>query len=189
MDDSAQSGLKDPGRRTLLKFGVAGAVVLAMVPLFVRRGQKPVAKGYQNLRQADLDLWRALTPAMLLGSLPADPAVREPLMAEILLRIDGAISLLRAPLRKATMDMLDFVEMAPAHGLSGGFWGDWREASLDDATRVLESWSTSRLTMLRACYRSLHDFVMGSWYAMPQSWGVVGYPGPPQLPKIPGVNA
>lgn len=183
------AGPKNPGRRTLLKFGVAGAVVLALVPLVVRRGDKPLAQGFRHLRDADLDLWRALIPALLADALPSDPAARGAAVGEILLRIDGAIDLLRAPLRKATMDMLDFVEMTPPRGLSGGYWGRWRDASVEDATRVLGAWSTSRLAMLRACYRSLHDFVMGAFYAMPQGWAATGYPGPPALPKIPGVTS
>lgn len=187
--DGSTASLKNPARRRLLKFGLAGAVVLAVVPLLVRREDRKLAAGFLQLREADVDLWRALIPALLAGSLPADAAAREPLVVEILHRIDGAIALLKPSLRKATIEMLDFVEMAPARGLSGGFWGDWREASVEDATRVLDSWSGSRLELLRACYRSLHDLVMGSWYAMPQSWAAVGYPGPPVLPSLPGARA
>jgi hypothetical protein len=180
-DTPAAAELKSPARRHLLKVGIAGAVVLAVLPLFVHRDGKPVAKGFQHLRDADVDLWRALIPAMLAGVLPDDPAAREPLVVEMLYRIDGAVALLRPSLRKATVDMLDFVELSASHGLSGGYWGSWHDATVADTTRVLDSWSTSHLAMLRACYRSLHDFVMGSWYAMPQSWAAVGYPGPPQL--------
>jgi hypothetical protein len=179
-DAPAERAPANPSRRRLLKIGIAGAVVLAAVPLFVR-DEKTLAKGFQQLRDADVDLWRALIPAMLGGVLPADAAAREPLVAEILYRIDGAIALLRPALRKATFDMLDFVETKAPRVLSGGYWGAWHGASVEDAAGVLESWSTSKFDLLRVCYRSLHDLVMGSWYAMPQSWAAVGYPGPPQI--------
>lgn len=181
MDGTPTEEIRSPARRRLLKFGLAGAVVLVTVPFIVSREAKPRAAGFAHLREPDLELWRAIIPAMLAGVLPADAAAREPLVAEIVQRIDTGLELLRPSLRKATFEMLDFVELAPPRGLSGGFWGAWREASVADATTVLESWSTSRLQLLRACYRSLHDFIMGSWYGMPQSWAAVGYPGPPQL--------
>lgn len=181
MDGTPTPEIRSPARRRLLKFGLAGAVVLAAVPFIVGREAKPRAAGFAHLREPDVELWRAIIPAMLAGVLPADAAAREPLVAEILHRIDAGLELLRPSLRQATFEMLDFVELAPPRGLSGGFWGAWREASVADASTVLESWSTSRLQLLRACYRSLHDFVMGSWYGMPQSWAAVGYPGPPSL--------
>lgn len=181
MEGAGPRELKNPARRRWLKFGLAGAVVLAVTPLFLRRAAAPPAPGFHHLREADLDLWRALIPAFLADALPVAVTEREPLVMEILHRIDTGLLLLRPPLRQATFDMLDFLETAPPRGLSGGFWGAWRDASVADATAVLESWSTSRLQILRACYRSLHDFVIGSWYAMPQSWTVVGYPGPPKV--------
>lgn len=189
MDASGTGELKSPARRRLLKYGLAGAVVLAAVPLVVNREGKKRAEGFAHLREPDVELWRAIIPAMLAGTLPADAAARAPLVEEIVRRIDLGIELLRPSLRQATFELLDFVELAPPRGLSGGFWGEWRDATVEDATTVLESWSTSRLQLLRACYRSLHDFVMGSWYAMPQSWAAVGYPGPPQIPALAGASA
>jgi hypothetical protein len=180
------SELKSPSRRHLLKIGVAGAVVLAIVPLFIGRENKAVAPGFKYLRASDLELWNALVPAFLAGSLPDDPATRAPLLAEILVRIDMSIALLRPSLRSATMDLLDFVETKAPRGLSGGYWGSWADATPEQSTAVLESWSTSSIALLRDCYRVLHDVATGAWYAMPQSWSVVGYPGPP---KIAGVNA
>jgi hypothetical protein len=171
----------NPGRRRLLKVGLAGAAALALVPLFMSRGDKKLAEGFHHLREPDVDFWRAVIPALLAGVLPEDAGARKPLVDEILHRIDLGMALLRPSLRRQTIEMLDFLQTAPAHGLSGGYWGDWRDATIQDATAVLHSWSTSRTQLMRACYRSVHDFVMGSWYAMPQSWPAIGYPGPPVL--------
>lgn len=173
----------NPARRRLLKYGLASAAIIAVAPFAVRRQPPAVAAGFVHLRERDVAIWRALIPALLADALPEASAQREPLIAEILLRIDGALGLLRPPLRQATLDMLDFVDLAPPRGLSGGYWGRWRDASVAEASAVLESWSTSRLELLRACYRSLHDFVMGAWYAMPQSWSAIGYPGPPAVAR------
>lgn len=178
-DTAAAPALQNPSRRRLLKIGVASAAVLALGLTLARPKSQAVAAGFTRLRGQDLDLFRALIPALIGSNFPADPAAREPLMAELLLRIDGAVNLLQPALRKATLDLLDFVQLAPVHGLSGGFWGDWKNASVEDATAVMQSWSESRVDVLRASYNALRGLVIGTWYGMPQSWGATGYPGPP----------
>lgn len=178
-DTAAAPALQNPSRRRLLKLGVAGAAVLALGLTLARPKAQAVAAGFTQLRGADLDLFRALIPALLGDTFPVDAAAREPLMQEMLLRIDGAVALLQPALRKATLDLFDFVQLAPVHGLSGGYWGSWDKASVADATAVMQSWSTSSVDVLRASFDALRGLVIGTWYAMPQSWPATGYPGPP----------
>lgn len=178
-DTTAAPALKNPSRRRLLKIGVASAAVLALGLTLARPKSQGIAAGFTRLRAGDLDLFRALIPALLGGNFPADAAAREPLMAEMLLRIDGAVNLLQPAIRKATLDLFDFIQLAPAHGLSGGYWGSWEKATREDATAVMQSWSTSPVDVLRASYNALRGLVIGTWYGMPQSWGATGYPGPP----------
>lgn len=178
-DTAAAPALQNPSRRRLLKIGLAGAAVLALGLTLARPKSQAIAAGYSRLRAGDLELFRALIPALIGSNFPADAAARAPLMAELLLRIDGAVNLLQPALRQATLDLLDFVQLAPVHGLSGGYWGSWEEASVEDATAVMHSWSTSSVDLLRASYNALRGLVIGNWYGMPQSWAATGYPGPP----------
>lgn len=180
MDASADRSLRNPSRRRLLQVGVAGAVVLALVPLFTRE-QKRVARGFQHLREPDLDLWHALIPALLAGLLPTEAVPRDAVVEKILKRIDGSLALMQPSVRAQVLKLYDFVEMAPARGLTSGFWGDWSAATPDDARRVLESWSKSRLRLLRGSFQALRSFASGGWAGLPEAWAVTGYPGPPSL--------
>jgi hypothetical protein len=42
----------------------------------------------------------------------------------------------------------------------------------------LQGWRTHRFGMLRGAYAALHDLVLGAWYAQPDAWAAIGYPGP-----------
>lgn len=178
-DSTAAPALQNPSRRRLLKIGVAGAAILALGLTLARPKSQTVVAGFTQLRAGDLELFRALIPALVGSTLPVEPAAREAVIAEMLVRIDGAVALLQPALRKATLDLFDFVQLAPVHGLSGGFWGSWQNASVEDTTAVMQSWSESRVDILRASFEALRGLVIGTWYGMPQSWGAVGYPGPP----------
>jgi hypothetical protein len=45
----------------------------------------------------------------------------------------------------------------------------------------LESWRHSRFDLLKSGYAALHDIIFGAWYAHPDSWESIGYPGPPEV--------
>jgi hypothetical protein len=53
------------------------------------------------------------------------------------------------------------------------------EASAEDIARFLERWRHSSIALLRSGYQALHELVMAAWYGNAQSWGRIGYPGPP----------
>lgn len=36
-----------------------------------------------------------------------------------------------------------------------------------------------RFDLLKSGYAALHDLILGTWYAQPESWAAIGYPGPP----------
>jgi hypothetical protein len=35
--------------------------------------------------------------------------------------------------------------------------------------------------LLQQGYQALHDLVLAAWYARPDSWPAIGYPGPPEV--------
>jgi hypothetical protein len=45
----------------------------------------------------------------------------------------------------------------------------------------LAAWRSSRLALLQSAYAALHDLSFGAWYAQPESWTDIGYPGPPEI--------
>jgi hypothetical protein len=51
-------------------------------------------------------------------------------------------------------------------------------AAQDD---VLADWRDSRLAVRRSGYAILRKLTQAAWYAAPEAWPAIGYPGPPQI--------
>lgn len=60
--------------------------------------------------------------------------------------------------------------------------GRFTSASLAERQRVLEAWRTSALPDRRKAYRALSGLVNAAYWAHPQTYPHVGYPGPPRFP-------
>lgn len=50
----------------------------------------------------------------------------------------------------------------------------------------LEGWRTSRLELLRSGYQAVKRLAHATYYASPETYARVGYPGPPDVPQPPG---
>ena len=74
-----------------------------------------------------------------------------------------------------------------------GFLGTFIAASPRPFTRAtpaeqdarLEAWRRSRFTMLRSGYQALKRLTDAAYYSSPEVFARVGYPGPPEVPKVP----
>ena len=74
-----------------------------------------------------------------------------------------------------------------------GFLGTFIAASPRPFTRAtpadqdarLEAWRRSRFTMLRSGYQALKRLTHAAYYSSPEVFARVGYPGPPEVPKVP----
>ncbi|MGZ3429573.1 MAG: hypothetical protein ACXVCV_23140, partial [Polyangia bacterium] len=53
--------------------------------------------------------------------------------------------------------------------------------SPDAQDEVLADWRDSRLALRRSGFAALRKLTQAAWYAAPEAWADVGYPGPPQL--------
>jgi hypothetical protein len=49
----------------------------------------------------------------------------------------------------------------------------------------LEAWRRSRLALLRSGYQALKRLAQATYYASPEVFARVGYPGPPDVPAVP----
>lgn len=98
--------------------------------------------------------------------------------------VDGvrqAVSALSPAAQRDIGELFMLLNIGPARGALTGIWGPWSEASAADITGFLERWRHSRLALLQAGYHALHDLILAAWYAEPESWADIGYPGPPAL--------
>jgi hypothetical protein len=49
----------------------------------------------------------------------------------------------------------------------------------------LEAWRRSRFALLRSGYQAVKRLALASYYSSPESYPLVGYPGPPEVPRLP----
>lgn len=170
-------------RRSLLKLGVAGSVVLGTTSLVgglagCGKREQAIAQGFTFLRDADVVLFRALTPVVLGSALPTDAAAAAARTAEVLKRIDIAGLLLGPPSQIEVYKLFDLLHMRVTRWLTTGVGAPWNEASAEDITNFLERWRGSSISLFNAGYRLLTKLVAASYYGIPETFEMAGYPGP-----------
>jgi hypothetical protein len=173
----------DLTRRSLLKLGVAGGVVLGTTSLVAGlagcgKREQAIAQGFAFLRDADVVMFRALTPVVLGDALPAEPALRESRIVETLKRLDGACFLLEPHAQGEILKLFDLLHLRVTRWLTTGVSAPWAEAETADIVSFLERWRDSSVGTFNAGYRLLTKLVAASYYAIPETWPLSGYPGP-----------
>ncbi len=157
-------------RREFLKTGLAGALLLNVA------GCTRPAQG--NGRTVVLT---ALIPVFLAGVLPRGGATRPELIARTVAGVDKAIAGLALATQKEVGELFDLLSFTPTRMIVAGVWSPWPEASAEAIGRFLESWRNSRFDLLKSGYAALHDLIFSAWYARPDTWTAIGYPGPPKV--------
>ncbi len=157
-------------RREFLKTGLAGALLLNVA------GCTRPAQG--NGRTVVLT---ALIPVFLAGVLPRGGATRPELIARTVAGVDKAIAGLALATQKEVGELFDLLSFTPTRMIVAGIWSPWPEASPEAIGRFLESWRNSRFDLLKSGYAALHDLIFSAWYARPDTWTAIDYPGPPKV--------
>lgn len=168
-------------RRTFLKAGVLGALVLAAGGGIYRTTRPATAQRFvlDGGARTALD---AIVPAILAGSLPGDAAARARAVRAATERVHQTILGLPLATQKEVQDLFGLLALAPARRLLAGVKHDWASAPPDEVAAFLQDWRVHRIGLLRTAYQALHDLVLGSWYSDPAHWAAIGYPGPvPEL--------
>jgi len=161
-------------RRTLLKAGLAGSVLLGAGGVWYAATREPVAPG--RLDRATHAMFAAIAPVILAGVALPQPSATGDIVAGVEIAYGG----LSAAAQKELGDLFGLLSFAPTRLVLTGV-SDWHQASQADVAAFLESWQRHRFALLRGAYAALHDLVLGAWYARPGSWEAIGYPGPPEV--------
>ncbi len=172
----------NPGRRALLKAGVAGAALLLagrwLAPAFAAT---PRERAYAFLTAEDAVILRRIAPVLLQGALPQNPEPQQAAITEVIAGVDQTSVFLAPGVRKELRDLFNLLNLGVTRALLAGVWKPWEQASDEDVAKFLSNWRDSRFGLLRSAYTALHDLVIGSWYSNPKSWPRIGYGGPPTL--------
>ena len=165
-------------RRSFLKLGVAGAIVLAAGGAVYRLAYAPTPAQRFVPDAAAATLLAALIPSMLGPVLPTDPAARASAIEQTVGQVGAAIAGLPLASQKQVRDLFGMLSLAPVRRLLAGVAGGWERAAPADVDAFLQRWRRHRLRTPQTAYHALHDLIIGAWYAQPANWAAIGYPGP-----------
>jgi hypothetical protein len=130
-------------------------------------------------RETNPDVLAVIVPVLLAGALPADPAQRKGAVANTLDGFDLAVAGLTPSVQAEIAQLFALLRIAPLRIIATGIVGPWSRTPPERVAAFLEAWRFSRIGKLRSAYDALHQLVFAAWYGRPQSWRVIGYPGPP----------
>jgi hypothetical protein len=167
-------------RRGFLKITFAGAAALSTMSAGATLSgctSSAPAGGMKLLRAEDLELLRALTPAVMKGKIaPGDSAAIE----QTLQSFDTLLVDLSAPVVAGVQQAFDVLSFAPTRGLTTGQWSSWSKASLSDAESALARLRDSGIGLLNAIYAAVIRLIASAYYLIPENATTTGYPGPPK---------
>lgn len=157
-------------RRVFLKTGLAGGLLLNVAAC-----TNPAKDGG---RQAVL---AAVVPVILAGALPGNGELFREQLSRTVAGVDQAIAGLPLASQEEITQLFELLSFAPTRILVAGLWSPWPDASPQAIGGFLESWRNSRFDLFKSGYAALHDLIFAAWYARPETWAAIGYPGPPKV--------
>ncbi|MGO8969298.1 MAG: gluconate 2-dehydrogenase subunit 3 family protein [Myxococcaceae bacterium] len=170
---------RSPSRRSLLKRGLVGSVLLAVGGagfLALRAGKRvPLpAGGLKVFSEREYGVLDALARRFI-GTLPGWPSVDEVGVAQAVDRIaQRAEPSVQAELKQ----LLGLFDNALAGFLFGGRTEPFTALDAAAQDRVLEEWRDSGVALRRTGYNALRTLVLAGYYQSPLTWKPIGYPGP-----------
>jgi hypothetical protein len=170
------------GRRSFLKFGVAGAALLAVgggTWLGTRRtAPAPGLTGpFTVLSPEEASVFLALSERLL----PPRPGFPSPLDVDLPRRIDGLLSIMQEEAQHEVRQLVRLLENALAGLLLDGQWKTFTASTPEQQDARIRGWQMSRYRIRRTGYRALKKIVYSSYYGARETWAAIGYPGPPPI--------
>lgn len=134
------------------------------------------ASGMKHLRSEDLDLLRAMTPAVLKGKInPGDTDAID----QTLQSFDTLLEDLSTPVVAGVLQAFDVLNLGLTRGLTTGQWASWSKASLKDAENALARLRESSIGLLNAIYAAVIRLIISAYYLIPENAASTGFM-PPQ---------
>lgn len=161
-------------RRLVLKYGLAGAAVLVAGGVGVAlQGtvMRQPARALRVLGAQEYSILAALADRIAPGA--SDRQVAE--------KIDDLLAISEPELGAELQLLLRFLENALPGVFFEGQPRPFTARSPEAQDETLRAWRSSALTVRRTGYRALQALVLGTYYADPQTYAQVGYPGPPDF--------
>jgi hypothetical protein len=165
-------------RRTILKYGLGGASVLALggVGLSMRQTRMFVPQvPLQVLSEREYSILSSVAETILPGT-QGYPSARDVQIAE---RVDAALFACDDGVQSEFKQLLALLESAVAGFVLAGRSAPFSTLSYDERWKVLDSWRSARVRLFRTAFKAIHGLVTASYYSAPQVHDRIGYPGVP----------
>ncbi len=165
-----------PSRRALFKLGVGSALALAVVGGGAWLWRPGLSSG--RLTPTGRSVFRAVARAVLEGSLPPDVAARERALDAHMVQLDVVIDGLSPATRSDLDQMLALLSVAPVRVWLTGLASDWDQAALQEVQAALRQMRADPQPLRQQTYHALRDLNNAAFFARPEHWPLLGYPGP-----------
>ena len=170
-------------RRTVLKFGLGGAALLAVsgVGLGLREGVlRTPAAPLQVLGPMEYSVLAAVADRML----PAGDGFPSAATLQVAESVDLLLARSEPEVGAELQQLLGLLENALVGALFGGPATPFTALSTAQQDAVLQAWKNSRLTVRRMGFRVLRSLCLSTYFCHPAAYALVGYPGPPDFSSI-----
>lgn len=168
------------GRRRFIQVGVVGAALLAGAGWLVARRPEElpgVGGPFAVLSPADAAVLQAISRRVL----PRDPPFPSPEGVRVTDRVDAFLAMSHPGVQRDVKRLLALFDSALLGLVLDASPFRFRTASPARQDARLTAWSKCRLDVRRTGFRALRRLVASAYWSSPETWGAVGYPGPPAL--------
>ena len=163
-------------RRTWLKLGIVSAAALTVIGGAAVLIQPGLERG--ALTATGREVFRAVATGVLDKTLPEQPADKDAALTALLGRIDVLISALPPHAQAELSQLVSILGSSAGRMALAGLNTGWRDAGVQEVQAALQSMRFSSLALRQQAYAALHDITAGAYFSEPDSWAILGYPGP-----------
>lgn len=178
-NDATLVALMSPKRRRFLKLGVGAAAALALAGGGIALLSPGMSQG--RLTDAGREVFGAVARAVLEGCLPEEVPQREVALREHMLRLDDALGAFPSTVQSELSQLLAILASPPGRIVLAGLHNPWAQATVAQLQSALQSMRTSSLALRQQAYHALRDLTNAAYFADPQAWALLGYPGPREI--------
>ena len=167
-------------RRSWLKLSLGAAAVLAVGGGAVALIEPAWRDG--RLTAAGRRVFMHAGRAFLDGSLPTEDAQRARSLAGFLDRVDALVAALPTHAQRELSQLLSLLATSPGRRVLAGLAPEWNDATVHEIRQALQAMRLSPHALRQQAYQALHDIAGSAYFSDPDTWTVLGYPGPAPVP-------
>lgn len=172
-------------RRTLLRYGLGGSLLLLAGGTGIALQPSRLRSPRRALRALDERSFAVLA-AVVDRLIPTGKGFPPPEDLQLAERIDAFLAAGDPAVAAEFRQVLLLIENGLAGLLLDGRPTAFSRLSAEAQHRALDAWRTSDWKFRRMVYRALHGLCMAVYFACPEVYAGVGYPGPPTF--APGLS-